>query len=162
MNADPRLILREDELDLGLELVLLAETAIWLEVDAALAAEPLGPGRASLNRSHWRALFLIRRRPGLGVLDLAALTGLSKQSASKTLSELEAAGLADKPRGDLDGRRKGAVLTAAGEALEARVGERLRPRMADAYRAAGGEAVLGARKVLATLAGPKLAPRRGN
>ena len=155
MNADPRLILRDDELDLGLELILLAETAIWLEVDTALAAEPPG-----LNRSHWRALFLIRRRPGLGVLELAALTGLSKQSASKTLGELEKAGLADKPRGDLDGRRKGAVLTAAGVALEARVGERLRARIAAAYRAGGGEAVLGARKVLATVAGPRLTGRR--
>lgn len=156
MNADPRLILRDDELDLGLELILLAETAIWLEVDEALAAEPHG-----LNRSHWRALFLIRRRPGLGVLDLAALTGLSKQSASKTVSELEAAGLADKPRGDLDGRRKGAVLTTAGEALEGRVGDRLRARVAAAYRAGGSDAVLGARKVLGTIAGPKLTGRRG-
>ncbi len=155
MTPDPRLILRDDELDLGLELILLAETAIWIEVDAALAAEP-----HDLNRSHWRALFLIRRRPGLGVLDLAALTGLSKQSASKTVSELERAGLADKPRGDLDGRRKGAVLTQAGEALEARVGERLRKRMAMAYRAGGADAVLGARKVLGTVAGPKLTGRR--
>ncbi len=155
MIPDPRLILREDELDLGLELILLAETAIWLEVDAALASEPHG-----LNRSHWRALFLIRRRPGLGVLDLAALTGLSKQSASKTVSELEAAGLADKPRGGLDGRRKGAVLTPAGEALEGRVAERLRVRMAAAYRAGGAEAVLGARKVLGSVAGPRLTGRR--
>jgi len=155
MNADPRLILREDELDLGLELILLAETAIWLEVDAALEAEADG-----LNRSHWRALFLMRRRPGLGVLELAALTGLSKQSASKTLGELERAGLADKPRGDLDGRRKGAVLTLAGETLEARIAERLRGRIAAAYRAGGAEAVLGARKVLAGVAGPRLTGRR--
>lgn len=155
MNADPRLILREDELDLGLELILLAETAIWLEVDAALAAEADG-----LNRSHWRALFLMRRRPGLGVLELAGLTGLSKQSASKTLSELERAGLADKPRGDLDGRRRGAVLTAAGETLEARIAERLRARIAAAYRAGGADAVLGARKVLAGVAGPRLTGRR--
>ena len=31
--ADPRLILREDELDAGLELLLLAEASIWAAVD---------------------------------------------------------------------------------------------------------------------------------
>ena len=159
MSADPRLILREDELDLGLELILLAESAVWLEVDAALAAEGLGSG-PGLGRSHWRAAFLIRRRPGLGVLELAALSGLSKQSASKTLSELERAGLASRARGDLDGRRKGTTLTDAGAAFEARVSDRLRARIAAAYRIGGSDAVLGARKVLATLAGPKLTGRR--
>ena len=155
MSADPRLILREDELDLGLELILLAESAVWLEVDAALSLEGAG-----LGRSHWRAAFLIRRRPGLGVLELAALSGLSKQSASKTLSELERAGLVSRARGDLDGRRKGTILSEAGAAFEARVSDRLRARVAGAYRVSGGEAVLGARKVLATLAGPKLTGRR--
>ena len=37
--ADPRLILREDELDAGLELLLLAEAAVWEAVDAGLAAQ---------------------------------------------------------------------------------------------------------------------------
>ncbi len=31
--ADPRLILREDELDAGLEVLLLAEASIWAAVD---------------------------------------------------------------------------------------------------------------------------------
>ena len=108
----------------------------------------------------WRALFLIRRRPGLGVLDLASLTGLSKQSASKTLSELQGAGLVEMAKGDLDGRRRGAALTNTGVALEARVTERLRSRMAGAYRATGADAVQGARRLLATLAGPRLAAGR--
>ncbi len=154
-GADPRLILRDEELDLGLELILLAESAIWTEVDQALAPE--GP---ALGRSHWRAAFLIRRRPGLGVLELAALSGLSKQSASKTLGELERAGLALRARGDLDGRRKGAVLTEAGASFEAAVTERLRVRMAAAYRLAGADQVAGARRVLASVAGPRLTGRR--
>jgi DNA-binding MarR family transcriptional regulator len=153
--ADPRLILRDEELDLGLELILLAESAIWIEVDQAMTAEERG-----LSRSHWRAAFLIRRRPGLGVLELSALSGLSKQSASKTLGELERAGLALRARGDLDGRRKGSVLTAAGEAFEARITGRLRARIAAAYRAAGADQVAGARRVLAAVAGPRLTGRR--
>ena len=38
-TADPRLILRDEELDSGLELILLAEAALWAAVDAALEAE---------------------------------------------------------------------------------------------------------------------------
>ena len=94
------------------------------------------------------------------MLDLALLTGLSKQSASKTLGELQRAGLAEKSRGDLDGRRRGAVLTDAGAAFEMRVGERLRAVMARTYRAAGPEAVTGSRRVLASLAGPRLSAGR--
>ncbi len=114
--ADPRLILREEELDSGLELILLAEAALWAAVDAALEAEPLG-----LGRSHWRAAFLLRRRPGIGVQDLSKLTSLSKQAASRTLADLTKAGLVERGGGDLDGRRKPAVLTAEGAAFEARI-----------------------------------------
>jgi DNA-binding MarR family transcriptional regulator len=153
MTADPRLILREDELDQGLELILIAQSALWGEVDAALEG-------AGLGRSHWRALFLIRRRPALGVLDLAALSGLSKQSASKTLAELTRAGLVELTRDDLDGRRRGAALTAAGSVLEEKVSERLRARIAGAYRTVGAEGVLSARRLLAALAGGRLAAGR--
>lgn len=105
-SDDPRLILREEELDGGLELILLAEASLWAAVDAALEAETLG-----LGRSHWRAAFLLRRRPGIGVQDLSKLTSLSKQAASRTLADLQKAGLVERGSGDLDGRRRPAVLT---------------------------------------------------
>jgi DNA-binding MarR family transcriptional regulator len=146
--ADPRLILREEELDAGLELLLLAEASLWAAVDQGLAAEGLG-----LGRSHWRAAFLLRRRPGVGVQELAHLTSLSKQAASRILVDLAAKGLVEKAPGDLDGRRRTAVLTARGEAFEAAIGERLRAQIARAYRAAGLDGVAGARRILAALAG---------
>ncbi|MEO8115556.1 MAG: MarR family transcriptional regulator [Phenylobacterium sp.] len=146
--ADPRLILREDELDAGLELLLLAEASVWAAVDAALADQALG-----LGRSHWRAAFLLRRRPGVGVQELAHLTSLSKQAASRILVDLAGKGLVDKTAGDLDGRRRTAALTARGEAFEAAVSERLRAQIARAYRAAGLDGVAGARRILAALAG---------
>ena len=148
--ADPRLILREEELDSGLELILLAEAALWAAVDAALEAETLG-----LGRSHWRAAFLLRRRPGIGVQDLSKLTSLSKQAASRTLSDLTKAGLVERASGDLDGRRKPAVLTAEGVAFEARTAERLRTLLAKAYRTGGLDGVAGTRRILAALAGPR-------
>ena len=148
--ADPRLILREDELDAGLEHLLLAEASIWAAVDSALEAEGAG-----LGRSHWRAAFLLKRRPGLGVQELAHLTSLSKQAASRVLVDLEGRGLVEKAAGDLDGRRRAASLTEAGAAFEQRVSERLRALVAQAYRSGGLDGVAGSRRILSALAGSR-------
>ena len=147
--ADPRLILRDDELDSGLELLLLAEASLWSAVDAALETE------AGLGRPHWRAAFLLRRRPGLGVRDLSRLTGLSKQAASRTLADLVRLNLAETEAGDLDGRRRPARLTDAGLAFEYRIAERLRALLGRAYRTGGLDGVAGTRRILAALAGPR-------
>lgn len=149
-SDDPRLILREEELDGGLELILLAEASLWAAVDAALEAETLG-----LGRSHWRAAFLLRRRPGIGVQDLSKLTSLSKQAASRTLADLQKAGLVERVSGDLDGRRRPATLTPEGVAFEQRTAERLRALLARAYRTGGLDGVAGTRRILAALAGPR-------
>jgi DNA-binding MarR family transcriptional regulator len=150
IGADPRLILRDEELDSGLELLLLAEAALWTAVDTALESEGEG-----LGRSHWRAAFLLRRRPGIGVQDLSRLTSLSKQAASKTLADLQRLGLIQKAAGELDARRRPAVLTEAGAAFETRVSERLRALLGRAYRAGGLDGVAGTRRILAALAGPR-------
>lgn len=149
--ADPRLILRDEELDAGLELMMLAEAALWAGVDAGLAAESLG-----LGRSHWRAAFLLKRRPGVGVQELAHLTSLSKQAASRILTDLESKGLVEKVAGDLDGRRRAASLTDAGQAFEERISERLRGQLARSYRVGGLDGVAGARQILSALAGGRM------
>ncbi len=148
--ADPRLILRDEELDSGLELMLLAEASLWAAVDTALEGE--GPG---LGRPHWRAAFLLRRRPGVGTRDLGRLTGLSKQAASRTLGDLVRLELAVIETGDLDARRRPARLTETGLAFEARIAERLRVLIARAYRTGGLDGVAGARRILAAMAGPR-------
>jgi DNA-binding MarR family transcriptional regulator len=155
-GADPRLILREDELDASLELFLLAEASLWASADTALEGEA-----HKLGRGHFRAAFLLKRRPGLGVKDLARLTGLSKQGASRVLRDLIEAGYAEAQANDEDARRRPTVLTAAGRAFEARAAERMRAHLATAYREGGLDAVLGARRILAAVAGPK-AVRRGS
>ena len=149
--ADPRLILRDEELDAGLELMMLAEAALWAGVDAGLVSEPLG-----LGRSHWRAAFLLKRRPGVGVQELAHLTSLSKQAASRIISDLEAKGLVEKVAGDLDGRRKAVSLTEAGQAFEERIAERLRAQLARSYRVGGLDGVAGVRRILSALAGGRM------
>ncbi len=158
MVADPRLILREEELDSGLEMLLLAEAAVWGAADAALEVEARG-----LGRSHWRAALLLRRRPGVGVQELAKLTGLTKQAASRTLSDLEKLGLAEKTGAEFDARRRIVVLTADGRAFEARVSERVRALVAKAWREGGLDGVPAAKRILNALAGPRMhvgLPRR--
>lgn len=158
ITADPRLILREEELDSGLEMLLLAEAAVWAAADAALAGEAKG-----LGRSHWRAALLLRRRPALGVQELAKMTGLTKQAASRTLADLETLGLAAKSDGELDARRKIVALTPEGRAFEARVSERVRALVAKAWREGGLDGVPAAKRILNALAGSRMnlgLPRR--
>lgn len=158
--TDPRLILREEELDAALETLLLAEASLWMVADEVLATEPscTGPAAAgpTLGRGHFRAALLLKRRPGLGVQDLARLTGLSKQGASRVLKDLVNAGhAAPVAEGDADGRRRPMTLTAKGAAFEDRVASRMRARLARAYRDGGLEAVPGARRIFAALAGTR-------
>jgi DNA-binding MarR family transcriptional regulator len=147
-QTDPRLILRDEELDAGLEAMMLAEAALWAGVDAGLEADEV----TGLGRSHWRAAFLLKRRPGLGVQELARLTSLSKQAASRIVADLEAKGLAEKAQGEEDGRRRAARLTPAGAAFEERIAERLRGQLARAYRTGGLDGVSGTRRILAAIA----------
>lgn len=154
LSAEARLFLREEELDAALELFLLAEAALATAAEGALESEP-----TRLGRGHWRAAFLLKRRPGLGVQELSRFTGLSKQGASRVLRDLESVGFIEKTAGALDARRRPAVLTAEGGAFEQRVSERLRVVLARAYRTGGLDAVAGARRILAALAGPRNAPR---
>jgi len=157
-TADPRLILREEELDSGMEMLLLAEASVWAAADAALDNEARG-----LGRSHWRAALLLRRRPGVGVQDLARLTGLTKQAASRTLGDLERMGLAEKAGAELDARRRVILLTPLGRAFEARVSERVRALVARAWREGGLDGVPAAKRILNALAGSRVnvgLPRR--
>jgi DNA-binding MarR family transcriptional regulator len=64
----------------------------------------------------------------VGVQELAHLTSLSKQAASRILVDLAAKGLVEKASGDLDGRRRTASLTGQGEAFEARSASGCAPR----------------------------------
>jgi len=155
--ADPRLILRPEELDAALEQFLLAEAALWITADPALEGEP-----HNLGRGHFRAAFLLKRRPGIGVKDLTRLTGLSKQGASRILRDLIAAGYASSSSNDEDARRRPTVLTEAGAAFETRVSERMRSHLSSAFRDGGLDAVLGARRIMAAVAGPRAVRRGGD
>lgn len=145
------LFLRDEELDRALELLLLAERGLVARGRGA----PAGPALAGPELD---LLWLVHRRPGASAAELARLLGAAKQSTSRHLLALEAAGLLAREADGADRRRLRLRLTAAGAALAAALGERRRLGLRRAFQSAGPEAVAGFQRVLGELVPG--APRR--
>lgn len=139
------LFLREEQMRLAQDLLFFAYRDFTGAADAVLAE--LGLGRA-----HHRALHFIGRNPGITVSDLLGLLRITKQSLARVLSALVAQGHVRQAPGRADRRQRLLSLTPEGEALERRLFERQRDRLAAAYREAGGPAVEGFRRVLRAIA----------
>jgi DNA-binding MarR family transcriptional regulator len=146
--ADPKpqagsnlLFLREEDIRAAQDLLFFAYRDFTAGADVILAE--LGLGRA-----HHRALHYIGRNPGIAVSDLLGILRITKQSLSRVLSELIERGLVAAAQGRADRRQRLLTLTQAGQALERRLFERQRERLAAAYREAGGQAVEGFRRVM--------------
>jgi DNA-binding MarR family transcriptional regulator len=142
-GASP-LFLRDEDLRQGLDLLFLAGRDLAAEADAALAKEGLG-------RAHHRALYFIGRNPGLSVSELMTILGITKQSLGRVLKDLFARGLASQTVGADDRRERRLTLTEKGRTFELALTAPQRALMAQAYRAAGAEAVAGFRAVLGGL-----------
>ncbi len=110
---------------------------------ADVILEELGLGRA-----HHRALHFIGRTPGMTVGDLLAILRITKQSLARVLTALVDQGYVAQLPGRSDRRQRLLSLTDTGQALERRLFERQRERLAVAYREAGGPAVEGFRRVM--------------
>lgn len=136
-----QLFLREEELRQAMELMFFAYRDFTGVADAIL--EDLGFGRA-----HHRALYFIGRHPGISVTELLAILRITKQSLSRVLSELVEKGFVSQRSDHKDRRKRLLELTETGRALERGVSERQRARVAEAYRAAGAQAVEGFKKVM--------------
>ena len=142
-GASP-LFLRDEDLRQGLDLLFFAWRDLAAEADATLEKEGLG-------RAHHRALYFIGRNPGISVSALMVILGITKQSLGRVLKELTAKGLMNQTVGSEDRRERRLALTEAGQALEQALTAPQRALMANAYRAAGAEAVSGFRTVLTGL-----------
>src|SRR5690242_6646022 len=125
---------REDDLRLAQDLLFFAYRDFTNAADVIL--QELGLGRA-----HHRALHFIGRNPGTTVSDLLGLLRITKQSLARVLSVLVDDGYVAQSPGAADRRQRLLRLTSAGEALERRLFERQKERLAAAYRDAGGVAV---------------------
>ena len=151
MNDTPipsALFLREQEVRRGIELLYFGQAHLWRHIDARLAQENLG-------RAHQRALYFIARKPGLNVTTLLRLLGITKQSLGRVLNELQKRDLVQSQSDPRDARQRQLFLTDSGRALEHSLFEALRAAMAEAYAAAGQQAVGGFWQVLLGLVRPE-------
>jgi len=143
LRASP-LFLRDEELDRALELLLL--------VGRGLVARRPPPGVAQgLGEPELELLWLVCRRPGTSAAELGRLLGTPKQSTSRHLQALEAAGLVSRRADGVDARRRALHPTEAGAALAAALAERRRLALRRAFQKAGPEAVAGFQRVLGEL-----------
>jgi DNA-binding MarR family transcriptional regulator len=135
------LFLREEQMRLAQDMMFFAYRDFTGAADVIL--DELGLGRA-----HHRALHFIGRTPGMTVGDLLAILRITKQSLARVLTALVEQGYVAQSPGRSDRRQRLLSLTEAGQALERRLFERQRERLAVAYREAGGPAVEGFRRVM--------------
>jgi DNA-binding MarR family transcriptional regulator len=135
------LFLRDEDLRLGIELLFYAYRDFTAEPDRML--DELGLGRA-----HHRAIYFVGRYPGMNVGELLAILRITKQSLSRVLGELVRKGYIAQRPGAVDRRQRRLELTEQGAALERKLSENQRRRIAAAYRTAGPNAVDGFRRVM--------------
>lgn len=136
-NVDPT----DADMRMAQDLLFFAYRDFTNAADVALAE--LGLGRA-----HHRALHFIGRNPGSTVSDLLAILRITKQSLARVLGALMEQGYVAQLPGREDRRQRLLSLTPSGAALERRLFERQRARLAPAWREAGPEAVEGFRRVM--------------
>ncbi|GBQ98875.1 MarR family winged helix-turn-helix transcriptional regulator [Asaia lannensis] len=140
------LYLREEQIRLTYEAMLLA----WRELGAT--CDPYQRDH-QLGAAHHRVMFLVSTHQGLTMSALLRRLNITKQSLNRVLQELMARNLLEQRPDEHDKRLKHLHLTPEGAAMEEEIFAALRDRMTLAYRAAGGQAVEGFRRVLATLQG---------
>jgi len=139
-GANP-LFLRHDQLHQGIELLFYAYRDFTAECDTILATYGFG-------RAHHRVIYFVARCPAISVAELLTILRITKQSLSRVLSLLVREGFISVEKAESDRRRRLLRLTEKGQELENRLSELQRARIGKAYRAAGGDAVEGYRKVL--------------
>lgn len=138
----------------GIELLYFGYSNMVRGADGLLKLRGLG-------RAHHRAIYFIARRPDMPVSDLLRLLNITKQSLSRVLGELQAAGYVIQAVGARDRRQRLLRLTETGVALESALFEELREGMSRAYASAGQAAVGGFWSVLAGLIPPADRPLIG-
>jgi DNA-binding MarR family transcriptional regulator len=140
-TTQPDVAVAAEEIRLAQDLLFFAYRDFTNAADVIL--EELGLGRA-----HHRAMHFIGRHPGITVSELLAILRITKQSLARVLSELIDRGYVAQSPGVGDRRQRLLHLTGEGEALERRLFERQQARLAEAFHAAGPDALAGFREVM--------------
>ena len=141
---DPRLFLRDEELDRGLRLVQRAQSALDRAIDE------VRPG-TGLSVAECRLLLALRCEPNLSVTALREEMGSSVPSFARWLAKLDQVGLLKKAPGPSDGRRRLLSLSEAGMTLTESLITKQRDALRRAYRQVGADSVAGGRSMLEAL-----------
>ena len=144
VGTDPRLYLRDDELDRGVGLLLQSERILMGAANDAAEASGLSPAELSL-------MLTILYWPGRDVSTVRDDLGATTPTLARVLGRLDRRGLIRKERTGGDGRRRALHLSEAGEALVTPIAEAMRVKLRTAYRSVGPEAVTGARLLIEAL-----------
>lgn len=139
--ADPRLFLRDEELDRALNLLLNA--SFVLSETSMLAQTTSG-----LDRNSFSLLLLLRSTPSISVSKARKVLGITVPTFARLLAKLEAGGLISKTSGDKDGRERLLCLSSAGEVVIAPATQAMRDAIRKAWRTVGPEKVAGTMTVL--------------
>ena len=143
-SFDPRLFLRDEELDRGVALMLAGERALTQAAESSRKS-------AALNNTEMRALMAIRAAPGLTVSELRTKLGATVPTLARILGKLDERGLVRRKKSGRDGRKRKLELSLAGEAVCEPIAIAMRDALRIAYRSAGSDQVAGARAVLEAL-----------
>lgn len=135
------LFLREEEFRAAQDMLFFALRDLNAAPDDFLAEFGFG-------RAHHRCLHWIGRRPGMKVGELLDILAITKQSLARVLGPLIRQGYVLQAKGQNDRRQRLLSLSEKGLALERKLFEIQRERLATAYREAGGPAVEGFRRVV--------------
>ena len=141
---DPRLFLRDEELDYGIALLLAGERAL-IAASGALAKTHKIPPLAA------RILLALRFQPGQTVQALRQQLGATPPTLARLLAELDRREWLERRRCPQDGRRRLLYLGVEGARVTDPATLAMRQRLRQAYRKAGPNAVAGARAVLEAL-----------
>ena len=139
-----RLFLRDDQLELGAELILAASRALMKDARPYIE-------RQRLNSTEFDVLMEVRRSRGIDVASLRERLGTAKPTLARVLSDLDKAGLLERTRHPHDGRRRAIKITADGEKALEGVLRVLRENVGRAYRKAGETQVAGALALLSAI-----------
>lgn len=141
---DPRLFLRDEELDYGIALFLSGERTLMKQASELAEQEAL-PALAA------RILIDVRFRPGQTVSGLRDHLHVTVPTMARLLATLDKRGLIERRRSRNDARQRTLHLTHEGKRLTDPATIAMRETLRNAYRRAGPSAVAGVRAVLEAL-----------
>lgn len=141
---DPRLFLRDEELDYGISLILAGERLLMLQA-GTLAKQLDLPPLAT------RMLLMIRFRSGQTVSALRDSVGATTPTVARLLAKLSERGFLSRTPHPGDGRARLLSLSDEGIRITDQAVSAMRTSLRSAYRRAGVDAVAGARAMLEAL-----------